>query len=92
MQSEQAIQTKIIKYLESLGAYTVKTVILNRAGVPDLLVCLNGLFIAIEVKKRGNTTSALQKHHLNRIRRANGISIVAFSVEDVKQVLAEELI
>jgi len=92
MQSEQAIQTKIIKYLDSLGAYTVKTVILNRAGVPDLLVCLNGSFIAIEVKKRGNTTSALQKNHLKRIKRANGISIVAYSVEDVKQALAEELI
>jgi len=92
MQSEQVIQTKIIKYLESLGAYTVKTVILNRAGVPDVLACLNGSFIAVEVKKRGNSTSALQEHHLKRIERANGISIVAFDVADVKEALAKELI
>lgn len=47
---EQDIQRKIIKYLESVGAYVVKVVASNKSGTPDILACYRGIFLAIEVK------------------------------------------
>lgn len=91
MQSEQAIQKKIINYLESLGAWTVKTIQTNKRGTPDVLACLNGRFIAIEVKKEGklSTVTPIQQHQLSQIQLAGGIAFAADSVEKVKTILSQ---
>ena len=47
---EQVLQTKVIKKLQTEGAYVVKTISTNHAGVPDLLVCLRGQFLGLEIK------------------------------------------
>ena len=88
---EQDIQKKIIAYLEELGAYVVKVVSATKAGVPDLLVCYEGKFIAIEVKKpeTRNNVSALQSYNLSKIENAGGYSLVAWSVEMVKEFLED---
>jgi len=85
--SESVIQNKIIKYLNSKGAYTIKTITTNRSGSPDIICCLNGLYVALEVKTEKGITSALQEHHMEQIRKSGGISAVVRSVDDVKQLL-----
>lgn len=61
------------------------------AGTPDILACVNGVFVAIEVKKpKGGVVSALQKSKLKKIRKAGGVSMVAKSLEEVKEVLRGE--
>lgn len=87
MQSET--QSKIIKYLESQGAYVIKTIITNRAGVPDVIACYKGVFIGIEKKEKNEKVSVLQQLNLERIKQAGGYAIVAKSVEDVKDLLKE---
>jgi len=82
--SEQQIQKKIIDYLKSIGAYTVKTIVTNSSGTPDLLVSFKGNFIAIEVKAANGRVSELQKWHLDQIRKSGGIAFVAKSVDEVK--------
>lgn len=89
MMSEAKIQKQIIDYLTSKGAYVVKTIQTNRSGTPDLICCLNGLFLAVEVKTSKGVTSALQEYHLKLIGDCGGIGIVACSVEDVKIQLKE---
>lgn len=91
MARESEIQTKILKYLDSIGAYSVKTIATNKRGVPDILVCYKGKFIAIEVKTLGNKPSPLQIYNLDGIRESGGIAFVAFSVEDVKKEIENEL-
>lgn len=88
---EQDIQKKIINYLEDIGAYVVKVVSATKAGVPDLLVCYEGKFIAIEVKtlETRNNVSALQSYNLSKIENAGGYSLVAWSVEMVKEFLED---
>ena len=88
---EQDIQKKIIAYLEELGAYVVKVVSATKAGVPDLLVCYEGKFIAIEVKtpETRNNVSALQSYNLSKIENVGGYSLVAWSVEMVKEFLED---
>jgi len=88
---EQDIQKKIIKYLESKGAYVIKTISTNKAGVPDIIACYKGNFMAIEVKtpKTKNNVSELQKAHLRKIKEAGGLAIVAWDIKQVKELLNE---
>ena len=87
--NEQYIQRKIIKWLESEGYYVVKIISANKAGVPDLLVCVDGKFVAIEVKtpKTKNNVSKLQKYNLEKIKKCGGVAIVAYDVEKVKSII-----
>ena len=90
MSLERTIQRKIIKWLEDQGHYVVKTINSNKKGVPDLLVCLDGgRFCAIEVKRPGNKPTELQKYNLEEIKELGGLSLVAYSLEDVKELFAQ---
>lgn len=87
MAEESKIQTKIIKWLESEGHYVVKVISASKAGVPDLLACVNGKFLGIEVKtpKTQSNVSALQCYHLRKIIESGGSGIVAWELEHVKK-------
>jgi len=88
---ERTIVRQIQYYLSSLeNCYWVKTHgdKYTRHGVPDLLVCYNGQFIALEVKRPqlGKLTDN-QKQELAKISAAGGLAAVVTSVEDVKRLL-----
>lgn len=86
---ESKIQKKIIDYLRrELNAYAIKPVVVNRAGVPDIIACVGGRFVAIEVKRPGASPSELQRYNLKKIWDAGGISIIAHSVEEARSALA----
>ena len=85
--TEQAIQKAITKWLESQGAYVVKVIQSNRAGVADVLCCLDGRFIAIEVKTPRGRVAPLQEYHASLVVKAGGVSMVARSLDDVKKAL-----
>lgn len=90
MQSEQAIQRDIIKYLESKGYWTCKVVSANKRGVPDILACSpEGEFTAIEVKRGGliRTVSKLQQYQIDQIQLRNGVAFAADSLDKVKEIL-----
>jgi Holliday junction resolvase len=83
---ESKVQKEIINYLESKGAYVIKTVRTNRAGVPDIILCSPlGRFYAIEVKAKGkkNTVTKLQQYHIDLINNTGGKAFVADCLEDV---------
>jgi len=54
-------------------------------GIPDIIACWDGKFLAIETKAPGKikNVSANQQNQINLIRQANGIAVV---VDDVAQV------
>ena len=64
---ESDIQKKIIDHLHSVGAWTVKTIRCNKAGVPDILACLDGKFISLEVKTNIGKTSPIQDRCIKQI-------------------------
>ena len=86
MKSEQAIQSDILKYLKSVGAYTIKVSAATKAGIPDIICCYKGRFIAIEVKRPEAKTnvSPLQVANITMIINAQGEAIVAWDKEMVK--------
>ena len=44
-------------------------------GTPDIIGCINGQFIAIELKSEKGKPSPLQNYKLERIRDAKGIAV-----------------
>lgn len=45
-------------------------------GTPDILGCVNGYFVALELKRSKGKPTLLQKHKLEMIKHAHGIAIV----------------
>jgi len=86
---EQDVQKKIINELEARGAWVIKTITTNKRGCPDILACLNGLFLAIEVKAKGRMTTVtpLQRYQIDQITEAGGLAFAADCVDTVKEIL-----
>ena len=68
--TEQQIQSKKIKELESQGYYVIKLMKTNKNGIPDLLVLpKNSDAFFIEVKKEGGVISKLQEYRINELNK-----------------------
>jgi hypothetical protein len=68
--TEQQIQSKKIKELESQGYYVIKLVKTNKNGIPDLLVLpKNSDAFFIEVKKESGVLSKLQEYRINELNK-----------------------
>lgn len=59
------------------------------SGISDILLCVEGRFVAIELKIEGNKPSRLQLEFLKNIKDAGGVSGVAYTWGEVKDVLRE---
>lgn len=57
------------------------------AGIPDIIVCYRGRFLAFECKVGKNKATALQKLTIRQIVKAGGYALVVRSVEEVKQII-----
>lgn len=90
MAREKTVQESIIRLLTKRGAWyhKVHQAGRGRAGVPDILACYRGVFVAIEVKgDSGHETSVHQIKELRAIRMSGGYSMVAHNVEQVERLL-----
>jgi len=56
-------------------------------GIPDLIICYAGRFVAFEVKNEKGKTTVLQELTIRQIKKAGGFATVVRSVEDVKAVI-----
>ena len=67
MGTEKIFENKIKSYLKSIGAYFIKTHgdRFSKVGTPDILACVNGKFVAVEVKGEKGKPSELQLYHLD---------------------------
>ena len=57
------------------------------SGIPDLLICHRGRFIALEVKTERGKVSEQQEWQLKRIDKAGGIARVVRSVDEALDAL-----
>jgi Holliday junction resolvase len=63
----------------------------GRSGLPDIICCYRGWFIAIECKAGKGRVTALQERELERIREAGGFALVVYDNEDDLNMLAQTL-
>ena len=92
MAKEQDIQTAIMNYISSIGGLPVKfnnMGIYAKAGVSDILACIKGRFVAIEVKRPGKKPSDLQESFLDAVNTIGGFAFWADSLQEVKDKLKE---
>ncbi len=75
---EGKVKKRVVELLKEAGVYYFFPVTggFGRSGVPDIVCCWNGRFIAIECKAGNNQPTALQEREMNRIRNANGTVFV----------------
>lgn len=80
MAAEKIFENKIKKFLDDQGCWYVKYFAnrMTKSGIPDILACVNGYFVAIEVKASNGKPSELQYYHRDKIRKAWGISIILY--------------
>ena len=78
MAEEKQFEEKVKRLLKLRGCWVLKTFSngIQRAGVPDLLVCNKGKFYGVEVKAEKGRVTKLQEHELKSIEEAGGRALV----------------
>lgn len=79
MTEEGLFQAKIKKWLDLHTIYHIKynASALSRSGVPDRILCINGIFIGIEIKKNDKEeASLLQQYNIKEIKKQKGVAFV----------------
>lgn len=88
---EKTFENRIKKYLEKKECWFVKFFAnaYTSSGIPDILCCINGRFVAIEVKQEKGKPSLLQEVHLAKIKKAGGIGVLAYpsGYENLKKLI-----
>lgn len=89
---EKKVENKIKKWLKDRNYWYFKVhgSIYQPAGIPDIIACINGKFVAIEVKRSdGGIVSELQKAQIQKIKDSGGLVGVAHNMEEFWQILKD---
>jgi Holliday junction resolvase len=91
---ESKVKKRVREMLDTLGIYHFMPPAngFGRAGIPDIIACMDGHFIAIECKAGKGTTTALQDRELDRIHNAGGTTYIARenNIDELQQRLKEK--
>lgn len=94
MAQEKLFETKIKHFLIYEGAWYIKYWAgsqFTKSGVPDILACVGGYFVGIEVKAQNGEPSKLQLYTIEKIREAGGFAFVVYpsGFEELKAILRD---
>lgn len=92
-QSESTLQKKCIEYLKSKDLYYINKYGDGRSGLgaPDLIACVNGRFVAFELKVGNNVTSKAQEIHKKRIERNGGQHYTPYTLDEFIECVEKEV-
>ena len=90
MTPEAKVKKKVVDVIKKNGAYYFfpATGGYGRSGVPDVVCCYRGYFVAIECKAGNNKPTPLQEAEMAKIRQAQGFVRVVNedNIADVQEV------
>ena len=87
---EKDIVKAILKYLKTVPncfSWKEHGGMYGTAGIPDIICCYCGRFVAFEVKTETGKLTKLQEATIRKIKEAKGQAFKVTSVEEVKQIL-----
>lgn len=86
---ETKLQEKAISYLKEKRIYHINKFGdgWSAKGAPDLIVCINGRFVAFELKVGENDLQDDQKIHRLRIRRSGGLHYSPYTLEEFIEIV-----
>lgn len=89
--AEKNFENRLKKFLEDEGCWFVKFFAnaYTKSGIPDILCCCNGYFVAVEVKAQNGRPSELQKKKIREINKSCGIAVVLYpdQFDDFKDLI-----
>ena len=89
---ENEITNKIRDYLKTLPecfSWKEHGGLYGTTGIPDIIVCYRGRFVAFEVKNEKGKATVLQMVTIRKIQAAGGIAAVVRSVDDARAVISK---
>lgn len=88
---ETKLQEKAIDYLKKNKIYHINQFGngWSAKGAPDLTVCINGRFVAFELKVGENDLQEDQKIHRLRIRRSGGLHYAPYTLEEFISIVED---
>ena len=81
---EKNFENRVKNFLKEQGCYFFKYWgggEFTKAGIPDIIACVAGFFLGIEVKGEKGKPSPLQIHNLRKIDDASGAGILLYPDE-----------
>jgi hypothetical protein len=89
---EGKVKDKLTKTLRAINAYyffPVASPLYGKRGVPDVVACIEGRFVAFECKAGKNKATEIQVANLATIHDAGGIALICNdeNVEDLVEML-----
>lgn len=81
MAAEKNFENRVKKFLSDKNCWFLKYwggAAYTKSGIPDLLVCCCGIFIAVELKAPNGKPSDLQLYNLRKISAAGGIACLLY--------------
>lgn len=82
------IQSQILLYCKQRhDIFACKVKSANERGMPDILLCIKGYFVAMEIKGHGDKLSGIQTAQLERIRDAYGLAFVVDSFDKFMMII-----
>lgn len=91
MAQEKNFENRIKKWLDHEKIWYVKYFAngYTKKGIPDILACVNGRFVGIEVKAENGIVAPLQTYQKTQIIRSGGVSIIVrpSQFEDFKTLI-----
>ena len=86
---EKDLQSKVIKYLKSKKIYYLNLYgdSMSGKGKPDIIACINGKFVAFELKVGNNNMQDDQIIHKNRIIKSGGLHFSPYTLEEFIQTV-----
>ena len=88
---EKKLQDKAIEYLKKKGIYHINQFGngWSAKGAPDLTACINGRFVAFELKVGANDMQDDQKIHKLRIERSGGLHYSPYTLEEFISIVED---
>jgi len=89
---ESTLQGRILQWLHQqprVWAFKAAASGYTGRGVPDIVACVDGHFIAFEVKTATGKPTVLQEHAIRDINRAGGTAYVVRSLPQVQELVRE---
>ena len=85
MASEKKFENKVKSWLHQLQkeGQPIKFIKIwgggyQKAGIPDLICCINGIYFEVELKPSTGRPTELQEHNIKLTNSANGIGMILY--------------
>ena len=77
-----------INYIETkYNGFVINVISASKAGIPDLIVCIDSKFFAFEIKGSNDREKPLQSMTLNMIYKAGGCGGYVYNLGDIDRIV-----